>query len=373
LRPDTKLPSQKDLGGRLLDDAYRNVKEKVDAWLGHDRYGCITSDLLSDSWSNIKNEAVINYMFVSEDTNLFLESKQTGEFSHTATYLASNLSRVIEGIAKGHVAGAIMDNISAIKAAWLILKEGHPELFFQGCVAHGLHLLVKDIFAATKARRGRVVADYPDQYPFEYLLVFTMKCKAIVKFFHNHHAPKAQLKKALIAAKLRMPVQMAPTRWGSVRDMAETLLSAKEILLQIVTGRDFVLTGRGTQKDEQQAILNTVSDDMFVPHLRKTLQILDPIDAAIKYYQSDSVPISEVFRTFSFKLPAAIQKMDLVDQEKTYLVNLVKHRFTFMYGDAHAIAYTLDPRYLAVEMTPEQRTSAEELIFNSPKCCRGLE
>ena len=181
LRPNSKLPSRKDLGGRLLDDADRNVKEKVDGWLGHDRYGCITTD----SWSNIKNEAVINYMFVSEDTNLFLESKQTGEFSHTATYLASDLSRVIEGIATGHVAGAIMDNTSANKAAWLILKEGHPELFFQGCVAHGLHLLVKDIFAATKARRGRVVADYPDQYAFEYLLVFTMKCKAIVKFFHN--------------------------------------------------------------------------------------------------------------------------------------------------------------------------------------------
>ncbi len=32
LRPDVKLPSKKDLSGRLLQSAHKKVKTKVDAW-----------------------------------------------------------------------------------------------------------------------------------------------------------------------------------------------------------------------------------------------------------------------------------------------------------------------------------------------------
>jgi hypothetical protein len=82
---------------------------------------------------------------------------------------------------------------------------------FQGCVAHGLHLLVKDVLAATKVKLGRPVADYPDGYRFEPLLNFAANCKKVVKYFHNHHALKAMLKKAFLFSKLRMLVMVAPT------------------------------------------------------------------------------------------------------------------------------------------------------------------
>ena len=264
------------------------------------------------------------------------------------------------------VAGAIMDNTAANKRAWTLLKEVYPEKFVQGCVAHGLHLLVKDTFAATKTKRNRVVADYPDLYPFEYLLNFTTECKKVVKFFHNHHAPKHQLKTALRKAGLKMLVQMAPTRWGSLINMARTLLAAEEVLLQIVSSRDFV-TGTAAHKVERQSILNLVSNPMFVTNLKKMIEILTPIDIAIIYYQSDSVPISEVFRMFSSKLPASISAMRLINEsEREYLLNLVKKRMSFMYGDAHGIAYVLDPRYLGMDMTPEQRMDVEEIIYNHP-------
>ena len=190
LHPDVRLRSRRDLSGRLLNGAHSQVKEKVDAWLARDLFACITSD----AWSNIKNESVINYMLVSGDMSLFLKSNSTGEDSHTSEFLANDLSRVIKST-KGKIAGAIMDNTSANKRAWTLLKTFHPEKFFQGCVAHGLHLLVKDILSATKTKRNHVEAHYPYLYPFEYLITFTSECKKVVKFFHNHRAPK-QLKLA---------------------------------------------------------------------------------------------------------------------------------------------------------------------------------
>jgi Protein of unknown function (DUF 659) len=96
-------------------------------------------------------------MLVSAHTSLFLESNYTGDQGHSAAFLAADMSRVIDAT-PGKMAGAIMDNTTANKAAWVLLKRRHPHMFLQGCVSHGLHLFVKDNFAATKATRGLVLS-----------------------------------------------------------------------------------------------------------------------------------------------------------------------------------------------------------------------
>lgn len=362
LRPDVKLPSRRGMSGTHLTKAYKEVKLKVDKWLQQDQFGCLTSD----GWSNIKNESVINYMLVSGVVTLFLESTQSEEQSHTAEYLAADIKRVINST-KGKISGVVMDNTAANKKTWKILKEAYPRMFFQGCVAHGLHLLVKDVFAATKVKLGRAVADYPDGYPFAPLLDFAADCKKVVKYFHNHHGPKAMLKKAFHASSLKALVMVAPTRWGSLISMFRSLLDGEEVLYQVVTGRDFVL-GTNAQKAERQAIVNIVTMPDFVSLLQKSIEILAPIDAAIVYYQSDQVPVSEVYRTFLSKLPSSISAMKSIsDAERAYLLQQVQKRMEFMYGDAHGIAYLLDPRYLGAGMSMEQRLAVEELILAHPR------
>jgi hypothetical protein len=56
LCPDVKLPTQKDLSGKLLQSAHKKVRSKLDTWLKKDQFACITLD----AWSNIKHESVIN-------------------------------------------------------------------------------------------------------------------------------------------------------------------------------------------------------------------------------------------------------------------------------------------------------------------------
>jgi hypothetical protein len=88
LHPVDYLPSQKSLGDALLDKVYDSTKVAVEKKLLHQSV-CI----VSDGWSNIKNEAIVNYMLVSP------------------TYtICSN------------IAGAITDNTSA-KKAWRILRQ----------------------------------------------------------------------------------------------------------------------------------------------------------------------------------------------------------------------------------------------------------
>jgi hypothetical protein len=70
LRQDLTLPSRKDLAGKFLHMCYSKVRMKVDAWHSRNSLNC----LISNTWSNVKNEAVINYMPVTADTSLFLVS-----------------------------------------------------------------------------------------------------------------------------------------------------------------------------------------------------------------------------------------------------------------------------------------------------------
>jgi Protein of unknown function (DUF 659) len=110
--------------------------------------------------------------------SLFLESKYTGKQDHSASFLAEGMSQVIKAT-PGSIGGAIMDNTLANKSAWELLKTEHPGMFFQGCVSHGLHLFVSDIFSATKKKCGHLVADYPEGYPFKYILDFVHECKNV--------------------------------------------------------------------------------------------------------------------------------------------------------------------------------------------------
>jgi hypothetical protein len=81
-------------------------------------------------------------------------------------------------------AGAVTDNTSVNKSAWQILKRNHPSMFFHGCVSHGCQLMVKDIFAATKTKKGgQPEPTYPKGYPFEGMLQLAIDCKDLVKFF----------------------------------------------------------------------------------------------------------------------------------------------------------------------------------------------
>jgi Protein of unknown function (DUF 659) len=136
-----------------------------------------------------------------------VEAFNTKEQDHDANWIAQDMERVIE-LLQCNISGAITDNMSANKKAWKILKEKFLSQFFHGCISHGFHLLVKDIFSAIKTvypRGSGNPASYPDDYPFEDLLEFVLSCKEVVSFFHNRHVLKAKLKVALGPAKLKAP------------------------------------------------------------------------------------------------------------------------------------------------------------------------
>ena len=93
------------MSGKQLTKAYKKVKMKVDNWLKRDQFACITSD----AWSNIKNESVNNYMMISGEETLFVESTQSGEQPHSSDNLAADLVQAIRST-RGQISGVVMSN-----------------------------------------------------------------------------------------------------------------------------------------------------------------------------------------------------------------------------------------------------------------------
>uniref|UniRef100_A0A915JUS9 DUF659 domain-containing protein n=1 Tax=Romanomermis culicivorax TaxID=13658 RepID=A0A915JUS9_ROMCU len=337
------LPSRKQLAGPLLDDCYLEMKRKVDQILSSVNAVC----LITDAWTNISGESVVNYIAASPKKTFFIESVVTGDQSHTDDYIAKDIARVIDSIACD-VVGVVTDNTNANKAAWKILEQKYPDKFFQGCASHALHLLVKDIFSDSKSK--------PKNFPFDYLTDFADKCKDIVVFFKNHHALNHTLHN-MQAEKLVLP---AATRWGSLYGCFKSLLASEEVLFSIVNTSDFISKSPANQKKARLQIKDTISGSCFVKILKKALAILGPIDDLIVLFQNDSLPISDVYIGFlnlpeKYEISEADEKM-LEAAEISYIKSLIKSRFQFIYGDAHGLGYILDPRYVGEKMERDLRS-----------------
>jgi hypothetical protein len=328
-----------------------------------------TACLTTDAWSNIKNDSVVNYMAVSPACSLFLESVSTGQQGHDHKFIADDIARVIRRHEKTTFAGAVTDNTSTNKKAWKLLQEMFPSCYFQGCCSHGVHLLIKDVFGATKMKkRGSTEATYPFGYPFEVLHDFVDDCKDIVKFFHNHHVPKAQLCALQKTTKSRTLVRAAPTRWGTIQGMVASLLDSERHLHALVSARDFV-QGTATQKAERTKLRETITKADFVDNLNKSLAILRPIDRLIVKYQSDKVPISDVmpdFHDLPNQFVMLCEELVITAEERDYLSALVRDRFQFMYGLAHGLSYLLDPALLGEGLPSENRRSLEDALICTP-------
>ncbi|KAJ1332164.1 hypothetical protein BSLG_008980 [Batrachochytrium salamandrivorans] len=135
------------------------------------------------------------------------------------------------------------------------------------------------------------------------------------------------------------------------------------VLNAIVSQRDFEGNGTTKQKQQKRFIKEIITSVDFLDYLKISIKILEPIDMFITMFQSDSVPISEVYQAF-IKLPNIFSEIVGISLEQKDLpIKLTAERLNFIYGDAHGFGNILDPRYLGDGMDRELRSQVEDLLF----------
>ncbi|XP_013669321.1 uncharacterized protein LOC106373734 [Brassica napus] len=127
----------------LLNEEKQRTKEKLKAleeeW---DREGC---SVMTNSWTDMKRRSIMNLCVNSRGGTCFLSSKDASKDSHTGEYIFNYIDKCIEDLEAEKVVQVVTDNATNKVAAANLLKEKRPRVFWTGCAAHTMDLMLEGI------------------------------------------------------------------------------------------------------------------------------------------------------------------------------------------------------------------------------------
>ena len=238
-----------------------------------------------------------------------------------------------------------MDNTVTNKNTWDLLQVQYPKNFFHGCVCHTVHLMVKDLIKNVT-----------------WFSVLYTNSLEVVKLFNKNHRLNYQTKEEQKKKQLNTLKLPGQTRWGSIYKCFTSLIELDDILLNIVSRREFEQVSSRKERIRRNNIKEFITSNNFSKELRKGIDLLEPLQKAITYFQSDSVSVSDVYHFFLRTYDKEYETMNINAQDKRAMKKIFDDRFLFVYGDAHGIGYLLDPVYTGIGMDSETYNAVEELI-----------
>ncbi|XP_066161970.1 uncharacterized protein [Oryza sativa Japonica Group] len=138
-----KGPSPYEMSGSFLQKRKEKVmdgfKEHKESW---ELTGC---SIMTDAWTDRKGRGVMNLVVHSAHGVLFLDSVECSGDKKDGKYIFELVDRYIEEIGEQHVVQVVTDNASVNTTAASLLTAKRPSIFWNGCAAHCLDLMLEDI------------------------------------------------------------------------------------------------------------------------------------------------------------------------------------------------------------------------------------
>ncbi|KAJ0242554.1 hypothetical protein HA466_0205140 [Hirschfeldia incana] len=135
--------TQYQLRETLLNEEKQRTIEKLKAleeeW---DREGC---SAMTDAWTDRKKRSIMNLCVNSRGGTCFLSSKDASKDARTGEYIFSYIDKCIEDLGAEKVVQVVTDNATNNVAAARLLKEKRPRIFWTGCAALTVDLMLEGI------------------------------------------------------------------------------------------------------------------------------------------------------------------------------------------------------------------------------------
>ncbi|XP_059628538.1 uncharacterized protein LOC132271233 [Cornus florida] len=304
-----------------IDNALMPIKQN---W---PKYGV---SIVSDGWSNCKNQPLINVLAVSRGRPVFVTAVDCSGDEKTAQYISEILLKVIETVGTYSVVQILTDNASTCKVAGDIIQARHSHILWSGCMAHTLSLLMKDIANSTNPLLTLVGTCYA-------------KAKGVVNYIKNHSFA-LYIFRTFSALEV---IQVKKTRFGHHFVVLDRLFRVKNALISAVLSEEWEALKKGTSRSklEHDQIKKIVLDDEFWKDLKFVLSFTKPIWNMIRFCDSDRAVVGEVYQRMEDMLghieAALSNKFEMCTEVKA----LVIARWARMNLPLHTLAYVLTPFY----------------------------
>ena len=261
-------PSYNAMRTKLLTDKKVDLDRQVKEKLGNsvDKYGVT---ICCDGWDNVQNRPLLNVLQCGTKGDVFLGTIDTTGNHKDHVYVAAQIQPFVEKVGRHNVVQVCTDNAPVMASACRDLIQANPDLYFQGCAAHCLDLLLEDW--------GKE----------EWVKKLVKKGRHICVFIKNHHAPQAIFRRLSPNHSLRLPVE---TRFATNFIMIERLLLVRNALERMVVDEDWLTLMRdlrrrsGTAWTKGFAVRRFIRSDGFWNTCENFLYMVIPVVKALRVF-----------------------------------------------------------------------------------------
>ena len=101
--------------------------------------------IVSDGWSNVRKNPLINILAVNSRGAMFLYAENYSGVEKSRINIVELLLETIDKVGPSNVIQVVTDNATNCKLAGKEVEEVHPHIFWSPCVVHTLNLIFKDL------------------------------------------------------------------------------------------------------------------------------------------------------------------------------------------------------------------------------------
>ncbi|XP_050427716.1 uncharacterized protein LOC126837806 [Adelges cooleyi] len=327
----------------LLDIEYQRVMNSVKLKITNAT--CLA--LLTDGWTNVTGGGIISFVITTPEP-VFYKSVVPGTNRETTEYIKDQIASVLKEIGPEKLLRICTNNDSAIKGAWVKIKEENEfkHIFAVGCLAHGLNLLLKNLCALPS---------------FDNII---SKVRCIVKHVKNTYVVFSTFKDNQFklygqsATTLKLP---SNTRWAGSVIMMQSLLKNKQSL------KETDIAPKLVKVFDKVAQKNLLDEDVFWVNVKRLLSILSPISIGITKSESDKARLSEGHAILS-KIVKDIKEgmvtYPLTTTKEEKVNSIIVKRKTFCLYPVHSAANLLDPKYKGIDLNSTEIFDAINTILS---------
>lgn len=321
-------PSSEKIKTTLLD----KEKTKVDQALVFikQQWPTYGVSVVSDGWMNAKNESFIKIMAVSEGKAMLISGLYSSREDVSSEFIAEVLLKAVESVGAFNVVQIVTDNAPTCKVAGRIVETAYPHIFWSGCVAHILSLLLKDMVKSRNPSLAFVANCYK-------------KVKGVTNYLKNHSSSLYMFR--------TFPeldgFQAKKRRYGQHFLVLERVLRVKNALINMVLCEEWdkLKRGRSHSKMEHDEVRKAILDDDFWKNLRTTVTFMRLIWDMICYCDSDRACIGEVYQRIDDMLGSLNFALPDNAELRRVIQYLVAERWDKADIPLFTVAYVLTPHY----------------------------
>lgn len=335
LNPTYSTPSRKLLSTSLLEKEYADVQKIVTETTKLAN----VLHLAIDGWTNIRNESILNVMLYAPKP-YFYKFITTDDFSHTADYLFTKVSEILDEVGNEKFLAIVSDNAANMVKCGDLIQRKYKHMAWVGCLAHTLHLWIGDILKTSKVR-----------------CLFSLIVE-IIKTVKQSHILNARFniigKERNTNTALQLPVK---TRWGSYLFCLESFQKSKYILQNMAINED---------NHQLQRFKIKLLDESMWDDFKELEYVLKPTVRWISKLEGDYCSIHLVYKAFneleeilSNPLTAELLEEDM-EPTKIKFFNRKKNALKPL----HLAANILDPKNQGSDLSTSEHLEGCEFIIN---------